>query len=89
MGLSTSDLAQIEALLGAPGADARALAELRRHFPRLSLTRCDPRDGAEPPFRELGRFDLYLVDGNDHCWRLTSDPERATGVVVTTHKDDA
>ena len=88
MGLSATDLSRIEALLGAPGAATPALAALRQSFPRLSLTRCDPSDlGAELPFRAFGRFDLYLVDGTDHCWRLTSDPERATGVVVVTHKE--
>jgi hypothetical protein len=90
MGLSTGDLAQIETLLGATGAGAQAVAELRRRFPRLSLTRCDPSDlGVELPFRAFRVFDLYLVDGTDHCWRLTSDPERATGVVLVTRKEDA
>jgi hypothetical protein len=37
---------------------------------------------AETPFREYARFDLHLVDGGSHCWRLTSDPAEATGLVV-------
>lgn len=90
MGLSANDLVQIEALLAAPGAQAQALALLRQSFPRLSLTRCDPSDlGDERPFRAFGRFELHLVDGTDHCWRLTSDPERATGLVVVMLKEDA
>ena len=87
MALSAEELAEIEALLEAPGADGRALADLRRRFPHLSLTRCDASDvDSDEPFRTYARFDLYLVDGADHCWRLTSEPERATGLVVAEHK---
>lgn len=87
MGLSADDLSEIEALLAGHDADTKALADLRRRFPNLSLTRCDAADlDAEPPFRAHRRFDLYLVDGMDHCWHLTSDPSRATGIVVVEHE---
>ena len=83
MGLTADELAGIDALLGAPEADAQAVAAIRQQFPRLSITRCDPSDlGAETPFRDYERFELYLVDGSSHCWRLTADPEEATGLVV-------
>jgi hypothetical protein len=87
MALSDADLAQIEALLAPPQADAGALAGFRARFPGLTLTRCDAADmGAESPFREYPRFNLYLVDAADHCWRLTADPARATGIVVAQRK---
>ena len=35
----------------------------------------------EAPFRRLVNADLYLVDGRQHCWRITRDPAIATGVV--------
>lgn len=83
MGLSEEDLARIGSLLAAGTAGAQAVGELRRSFPGLSLTRCDPTDmGDEAPFRSYGRFSLYLVDGRDHCWRLTAEPAQATGLVV-------
>lgn len=86
MSLATDDLLQIEAVLVASGNPANALAELRRRFPRLSVTRCDASDlDAVAPFRQYRRFDIHLVDGHDHCWRLTRDPGRATGIVVATH----
>jgi len=25
---------------------------------------------------------LFLVDASDHCWRITSDPASATGIVL-------
>jgi hypothetical protein len=90
MGLSVQDLAKIDRLLDTAGATVEALAELRRLFPKLSVTRCDASDlDAEMPFREYGRFDLYLVDGANHCWQLTTSPDRATGIVLVAHKTAA
>jgi hypothetical protein len=81
--LNADALTKIDAALSPPEADPRALAGFRHEFPGLSLTRCDVSDlGVEPPFRQYPRFNLYLVDASDHCWRLTEDPARATGVVV-------
>jgi hypothetical protein len=90
MTLSLDDLAEIEVLLAAPDANVSVLAELRRRFPGMSLTRCDASDvGVESPYREFRKFSLYLVDGADHCWRLTADATRATGIVVVQHKVSA
>ncbi|KIZ34678.1 MULTISPECIES: hypothetical protein [Rhodopseudomonas] len=87
MALSNDDLGKLEALLGSAEADAAALTTLRQQLPGLSLTRCDASDmDCEQPFREYPKFSLYLVDGTDHCWRLTTDPARATGLVVVQHK---
>jgi len=87
MALNDADLACIEEILAVPAAGAATLANFRRRFPGLTLTRCDASDmGAETPFREYPRFNLYLVYGADHCWRLTTDPARATGVVVAQRK---
>jgi hypothetical protein len=87
MALSQQDLAAIDALLAAPDADASALTALRQRLPKLTLTRCDASDiDAETPFRAFARFTVYLVDGADHCWTLTTDPDRATGLVVVQHK---
>jgi hypothetical protein len=86
MALSDADLARIETLLITADASA-VLADFRRRFPGLTLTRCDVSDmGTEVPFREYPRFNLYLVDATDHCWCLTADPARATGIVVAQRK---
>ena len=87
MGLSADDLTEIDALLGAPDAGAGALASVRARFPKLAVTRADPSDvDSETPFRQYNRFDLFLVDGSNHCWRLTAEPERASGLVVVAHR---
>ncbi len=86
MALSDADLARIDTLLITADASA-ALADFRRRFPGLTLTRCEVPDmGTEVPFREYPRFNLYLVDATDHCWRLTADPARATGIVVAQRR---
>jgi len=84
MALTVEQLGRIEALFD--GADSAA-GEFRQQFPGVSMTRCDLSDmGDEPPFRQLSQFNLYLVDRSEHCWRLTSDPARATGIVLARHK---
>jgi hypothetical protein len=83
MALGPEDLAQIDGLLGSADAETSAVQALREQFPELSLTRCDQSDvDADEPFREYATFSIYLVDGADHCWRLTTDPAHATGLVV-------
>lgn len=90
MALTDDHLREIETLLGAPDSNAQAITELRRSLPGLSVTRCDPSDlGVETPFREFPRFSVHLVDGSDHCWRLTADPACATGLVVVQAKVSA
>jgi hypothetical protein len=94
MGIGTEELEAIDAMLTAKsasvsGGESGALADFRRRFPALSLTRCDASDmDAETPFRVYAGVSLFLVDASDHCWRITSDPARATGVVVARHKFD-
>ena len=80
--ISPDDLAHLGSVLTAPPA-GNPLADFRSCFPGLSLTRCDAGDmSGEAPYREYPSFNLYLVDGRDHCWHLTGDPAAATGVVV-------
>jgi len=85
--LSTENLAQIEALLAAPDADASALQDFRQRFPGVSLTRCDPSDvDGERPYKEFARFTLYLVSAVNHCVTMTRDPSIATGIIVVPKK---
>jgi hypothetical protein len=81
MALSVDDLTEIDALLVAPDAE-RPFSELRRRFPHLSWTCCDASDVTEAPFRVYERFEIHLLDSADHCSQITSDPARATGIVL-------
>jgi hypothetical protein len=83
MPLDAAELTAIEALLAATAEPAHAVADLRRCFPGLTVTQCDRSDvDLETPFRTIARVSIYLVDGTDHCWRLTTDTARATGLVL-------
>ena len=89
MALETDELAAIDETLAA-APDASAFAGLRQRFPCLSLTRCDASDmDTETPFRVYPGLSLYLVDTSDHCWRITADPARATGIVISRHAERA
>ena len=90
MAITDSELKQIETLFAARAADGGLVAEFRRRFPGLSLTRCAASDlNGEQPYRRTPGFDLYLVDRADHCWRLTAESARATGIVLAQHKAGA
>jgi hypothetical protein len=66
----------------AHGTSDESMRELRASL-GLSLTLCNDDDviGAIPALEDEG-FNLYYVDGSGHCWSLTSDPARATGLLV-------
>jgi hypothetical protein len=65
------------------GVDYAALTHLRQVYPGLYFTHCpdDDINDIEPVLRGAG-INLYLVDGRQHCLRLTEDFQAATGVVL-------
>ena len=83
MALGPAALAEIDTLLTTQAEPAQVVAQLRKSLPGLTVTQCDASDlDLETPFRTWRHFSLFLVDSTDHCWRLTSDAARASGVVV-------
>lgn len=82
MALAEQELIEIEQVLTSPDASGAAFGELRKRFPRLALTRCDASDVTEEPFRSYQAFDLHLLDASDHCAQVTTDPARATGLIL-------
>ncbi len=75
-----NDIAHLAETLG---VDYAALAHLRQVYPGLYFTHCldDDINDVEPVLRGAG-INLYLVDGRQHCLRLTEDFQAATGVVL-------
>lgn len=55
---------------------------LKECFPDVSFVRLSARDIDEPPYRELDDYSLYLLDTSEHCVRITSNPDTASGIVV-------
>jgi hypothetical protein len=82
MAVTPEELKVIDEMLRAPNAETAAFPALRQRFPHLSWTRCDASDVAEAPVLTSGCFDLHLIDAQDHCVQVTSDPQRATGLVL-------
>jgi hypothetical protein len=62
---------------------------LRAQFPGIHFTYCmdDDVSGVLPKL-EKPRFNLYLVDGREHCLSMTNNHEIATGVLVAEVIDD-
>lgn len=55
---------------------------LKDCFPGLTFVRMSAADMDETPFRSLPHYDLYLLDGREHCVQLTDEPSHATSIVI-------
>ncbi len=65
------------------GINESVLATLRQIYPGIHFTYCMDDDiPNNEPVLTHDDFNLYLVDGREHCLCLTSNPEVATGIVV-------
>jgi len=65
------------------GVDESVISTLRQQYPDIHFTYCmdDDIPNHEPVIERPG-FNLYLIDGREHCLCLTRDYSSATGVVV-------
>jgi hypothetical protein len=76
-------LQQVTEIVRRAGLNDQTLAALRETFSDLHFTRCMDDDvGVSLPYQEMEGFNLYLVDGREHCLALTTDPALATGVLL-------
>ncbi len=83
MAIAATALDEIRALLEGEGSAYERIARLRSAFPGVSLTRCDASDmAAETPVLQTAAFDVYLIDTSEHCVRITTQPESATGLIL-------
>ncbi|MFA5985598.1 MAG: hypothetical protein WC782_16385 [Methylococcaceae bacterium] len=83
MAISTEAVEQIQALLKAEKTTAERIAELKKAFPTLSVTRCDASDvDAETIWLETADINVYLLDTSEHCVRVTNTPASATGLII-------
>ena len=89
MAVTTDELAEIGKRLAAAEASVAVVDTLRQSFPHLTWTRCDAADVFEDPFETVGGFDLHLLDASDHCIQITTDPSRATGIVLAARSATA
>lgn len=81
--ISQDTLTQIAGKINSAGVDENTISSLRNEYSQLHFTYCNDDDiPNNDPVLEQEQFNLYLVDGRNHCMCLTSDFEKATGVVV-------
>ena len=73
-----------DAAAALPALEDAGLERLRAGWPGLHLTLCSDNDvpARLPPVLERPGFNLYLVNGSEHCLSLTNDPAVAIGVVL-------
>lgn len=65
------------------GVGDDTVSELRKQYPGIHFTYCmdDDIPNAKPVIED-SLFNLYLIDGREHCLCLTNDYDVATGIVV-------
>lgn len=71
------------------GLSEQTLGELRTQYCGRHFTWCMEDDmNGERPYSERCGFNVYLVDSRDHCARVTSDEEAASGLIFAERLDD-
>ena len=72
------------------GLSEQSLAALRSSHPKIHFTYCMDDDvGFYTPYATRSGFNVYLVDGREHCLKFTGDIGHATGLVLAeVIKDD-
>lgn len=86
----TQELARtIAASIAGHGIDETVIGRLRADHPGIHFTHCmeDDIPNHEPILEQAG-FNLYLVDGRDHCLCLTKNYEQASGFVIAEIVDN-
>lgn len=82
--ITATRLEAVQNMLSREGVDERAISGLRRAYPEMHFTYCmdDDIQDEVTPIIESDDFNLYLVDGRDHCLLMTTQADIATGLVI-------
>lgn len=81
--IAAETVAGIAAELENIGLSEQALAVLRSSHPDIHFTYCIDDDvGEREPYLSHPGFNIYLVDGREHCLKFTSEISHATGLVL-------
>lgn len=87
--ISAERLQEVSNWLAQRKADPDLESAMRGEFPELHFTFCSDDDVMlDEPASMCDGFNLYLVDGSNHCLALTTDREAASGLVVAECEDD-
>ena len=81
--ITTEQVNEIMAKIDTMGVAETTVSALRQHYQPIHFTYCMDDDlPNNTPIIEHKDFNLYLIDGREHCLCLTNDYETATGIVV-------
>ena len=81
--LAPETIVDIAAEVEAAGLSEQTLAALRTGHPGIHFTYCMDDDmGAQEPYASRPAFNVYLVDGREHCLKFTHETSHATGLVL-------
>lgn len=81
--ISKSQVNAIAAKIETLGVDETTVLTLRQQHQPIHFTYCMDDDlPNNTPIIEHKAFNLYLIDGREHCLCLTNDFDAATGIVV-------
>ena len=81
--ITTEQVTAIAVKIEALGADETTVSALRQQYQPIHFTYCMDEDlPNNTPIIEHKGFNLYLIDGREHCLCLTNDYDTATGIVI-------
>jgi hypothetical protein len=87
--ITPEQLHAIAAKIGEQTLSESVISALRSEYPGIHFTYCMEDDiPNHEPLLECPGFNLYLVDGREHCLCLTRNYEHASGVVIAEVLDD-
>ncbi|MEQ1527843.1 MAG: DUF6129 family protein [Methylococcales bacterium] len=87
--ITSEQLQHVAASIKAAVLNESLLAELRSKYQGIHFTYCMQDDIPElEPLLAGPGFNLYLVDGREHCLCLTQNYEHATGIVIAEVIED-
>jgi hypothetical protein len=81
--ITTEQVTAIAVKIEALGVDETTVSALRQQYQLIHFTYCMDDDlPNNTPIIEHKGFNLYLIDGREHCLCLTNDYDTATGIVI-------
>jgi hypothetical protein len=87
--INPDHIQEIAAKVAAAGVNENTVAVLRQSYPGIHFTYCMDDDiPNHTPVVTCATFNLYLIDGREHCLCLTHDYDAATGLVIAEVLDD-
>lgn len=87
--IAAESIDAVVAAVSAAGLSETTVTVLREHFDGIHFTYCMDDDVCgSRPVRETADFNVYLIDGREHCLKFTNDPAIASGLVLAEVEAD-